>query len=185
MSQSENCPVCKEFHADCQCVLPPNYKPPPNVVDTSDGSRMVLHDPKDYEDKDRGNENGGEPAPRGEGVTMNPDEMTPDVADACVDGLARDVAAKHTPGPWRWREGGFPRLEAIEPNRAIVWYTNDDDGLHATEGDKRLLEAAPDLLAACEAISAAPFGVALGDLDRLRAAIAKAKPLRGADRSIV
>lgn len=122
---------------------------------------------------------------------MTADELTPEIEDACVDGLARDVDAKHTPGPWRWREGGFPRLEAIEPNRAIIWYTNDDDGLHATEGDKYLIEAAPDLLAACEAITymdVCDHCCQHKDCEAVRmacAALAKAKPLRGADRSIL
>ena len=48
-------------------------------------------------------------------------------------------------------------------------------GAHAELDRERLLEAAPELLEACKRIAAAPHGVALGDLEFLQNAIAKAE----------
>lgn len=53
--------------------------------------------------------------------------------------------------------------------------TADELGDLNEHPDARLIAAAPELLEACKRISDACFGVALGDLDFLRAAIAKAE----------
>lgn len=96
----------------------------------------------------------------------------------------------HTPGPWFCENGD---------NRWTVW---DDEGMacicdvHAgVEPDPsgathaRLIAAAPDLLAACEALMEAQrradagehggFGVYVDAIDAARAAIAKAKGTKG------
>ena len=99
----------------------------------------------------------------------------------------------HTPGPW-WSDGSAVFIG----NGDAVWreghpgvlFTVDDLGgkdprsAEQIEADARLIAAAPDLLAACEAIVAEDDRLlASGDcltdicdhIDRARAAIAKAK----------
>jgi hypothetical protein len=54
----------------------------------------------------------------------------------------------HTPGPWLW-DGNW--LAGTETEwKSIIWYTNEDDGIHARQPDRDLIESAPDLLAALE-----------------------------------
>jgi hypothetical protein len=74
--------------------------------------------------------------------------------------------AKHTPGPWEWKDqGGYYYLVAIgdygaHPNGSKVEPMIADDGSAGGEyspsidvrgADARLIAAAPDLLEACEA----------------------------------
>jgi len=64
----------------------------------------------------------------------------------------------------------YIELEA-EPNELNTTIaTGSDNAEHA-----RLIAAAPKMLAALKLIDAAPYGVALGDLEAVRAAIAKAE----------
>jgi hypothetical protein len=61
----------------------------------------------------------------------------------------------HTPGPWAYEQwpdsGGFPRPVVVaQGSRAVACVSREDGYANA-----RLIAAAPDLLAACEAQSAA------------------------------
>lgn len=58
--------------------------------------------------------------------------------------------AKHTPGPWEWRIGNW----LYGQGEMILWYTTDDDGIHARTPDARLIAAAPDLLEALKDVLA-------------------------------
>jgi hypothetical protein len=82
--------------------------------------------------------------------------------------------SKHTPGPWVFDNLGCISAETRDPV-ATVDAPVDFDDLKEIHANARLIAAAPDLLAACKAISAAPYGVALGDLETLNAAIVKAE----------
>ncbi len=94
------------------------------------------------------------------------------------------MTAKHTPGPWKW-EGDYQN-EAISPG--VVTLGDDgacgdpeccDDGpsfhIEITEADARLIEAAPDLLAAL--VDCQPFidGKWIAVRRKADAAIAKAE----------
>jgi len=105
----------------------------------------------------------------------------------------------HTPGPWRvhqmnhadgalWLTIGFKDYEGTsDPDGRWIGPVADLRFLNAREEEQwanaRLIAAAPDLLAACEAMSAHlrngwPQGVAFETIvDAMRAAIAKARPL--------
>jgi hypothetical protein len=93
------------------------------------------------------------------------------------------VSDQHTPGPWKlnWKVTGeaiihpdFPELHYV----AVEAPRGEGPSLHLCgfipKPDAHLIVAAPDLLVAAQAIAAAPYGVALGDIERLNAAIAKA-----------
>jgi hypothetical protein len=60
--------------------------------------------------------------------------------------------SKHTPGPWTWEPHVFPEnggkwLNHNQSVHSILYYTTDDDGLHAeNEADMALIAAAPDML---------------------------------------
>jgi hypothetical protein len=59
---------------------------------------------------------------------------------------------KHTPGPWSWDGTSYRTL--VGPDGVdILWYTNEDDGVHCEEPDAPLIAAAPDLLAAAKLTS--------------------------------
>jgi hypothetical protein len=56
--------------------------------------------------------------------------------------------SEHTPGPWQWEDNYLAGTETDW--KSIIWYTNEDDGIHARQPDRDLIEASPDLLAALE-----------------------------------
>lgn len=68
---------------------------------------------------------------------------------------------KHTPGPWSIYRMDRPSEDPLESEgfwvhaagKPVIWYTNDDDGLHATDADARLIAAAPDLLLSTRELS--------------------------------
>jgi hypothetical protein len=90
-----------------------------------------------------------------------------------------------TPGPWIIDKRCSTRVcLPIENNRGIAstggYFSNDQDVAEENEANARLIAAAPDLLAACEAALEdgphnASCGLHLEVVDVLRAAIAKAK----------
>lgn len=59
----------------------------------------------------------------------------------------------HTPGPWAYEQwpdsGGFPRPVVVAQGSRAVAYMSREDGY----ANARLIAAAPDLLAACEAVA--------------------------------
>lgn len=87
------------------------------------------------------------------------------------------MSTKHTPGPWTW-DGRWLRSHA---GGTILWYTTDDNGVHAKPDDALLIEAAPDLLAALKElvahneISVLTLGSLHPAMRNARAAIAKVK----------
>ncbi len=72
---------------------------------------------------------------------------------------------KHTPRPWNW-DNHWLRGNG---NSLILWYTTDDDGVHAKPEDARMIAAAPELLEAL-----LDMGARYGLNEQARAAIAKA-----------
>ena len=86
--------------------------------------------------------------------------------------------SKHTPGPWialRERTAGtFFNSYAIMQRDEIIAHTTTDIGAK-TEADARLIAAAPDLLAACEALVAGWEHNLTEPMALVRAAIAKAR----------
>lgn len=56
------------------------------------------------------------------------------------------IQATHTPGPWRVVTDGISHWIEIEPNKIAL--------IHAKKADRDLIAAAPDLLAALQAIEA-------------------------------
>jgi len=83
-----------------------------------------------------------------------------------------------TPGPWTINEwsGDFQ----IGPGAELVCEVPKGHGSQRLEAEAnaRLIAAAPDLLEACKRIAVDGFGVPIGDLEFLRAAIAKAEGQR-------
>ena len=66
------------------------------------------------------------------------------------------MAAFHTPGPWYWAEdsrGIFSSLRAL-PAGLYVASPMRDGGIDVSEADARLIEAAPELFAVLQIISA-------------------------------
>lgn len=57
------------------------------------------------------------------------------------------MSTKHTPGPWKW-DGRW----LIGSGESILWYTSDDNGIHAEEANARLIAAAPDLFEFAEEV---------------------------------
>ncbi|MEM1188177.1 MAG: hypothetical protein AAGI72_06610 [Pseudomonadota bacterium] len=50
----------------------------------------------------------------------------------------------HTPGPWAWKDNWLSAPGTL----SVIYYTTDDDGIHADNpADRALLAAAPTLLA--------------------------------------
>lgn len=89
--------------------------------------------------------------------------------------------SEHTPGPWSWSENWL-----YSGNEIVLRYTIDDDGIHASDGDRSLIAAAPDLLTCGAALLDAAERHIFGDeckaeRDAMRAAIAKAT--KGADNA--
>ncbi len=105
--------------------------------------------------------------------------------------------SEHTPGPWAWEPetevavwDQYKELASVERRpQSIIWTRMDGAAatwIVANDADARLIAAAPDLLAACEAVEAQLLRDAEGccpeKLERLHplydqvlAAIAKAK----------
>jgi L-fucose mutarotase/ribose pyranase (RbsD/FucU family) len=89
----------------------------------------------------------------------------------------------HTPGPWKWSEGGFDPRTHRELHEAQYEVGEGDSIVYhganwpMTEANARLIAAAPDLLEACEAAikEAGDDKYVARYLDLARAAIAKAK----------
>lgn len=89
----------------------------------------------------------------------------------------------HTPGPWHWEDGEeFNNMPHLMAGEAVVCHFGDDTRYYPTEGtppsdeDKRLIAAAPELLASCVAMLAErSWAAQLSDAcHQARAAIAKA-----------
>lgn len=62
----------------------------------------------------------------------------------------------HTPGPWKWNRNG---LHSTKSGRVLVWGNIDNVGLPrvgVSADDCDLIEAAPDLLEACEVTATLP-----------------------------
>lgn len=55
------------------------------------------------------------------------------------------MTTKHTPGPWKWT--GNLLISQQEPNDVVL---REHNYFARSEADKRLIEAAPDLMEACE-----------------------------------
>lgn len=90
--------------------------------------------------------------------------------------------AEHTPGPWHPRYGGEPGYVYSSSASKVVCIVPHEQSDAVDNPDSRLITAAPDLLAACEALSKAPLDPSGRWTDEekqalklLRAAIAKAK----------
>jgi hypothetical protein len=87
------------------------------------------------------------------------------------------MTTKPTPGPWRVEPDG----SIVGPDGCDVIASHADylggHYLAATEEDRRLIAAAPDLLAACEAVAATTWSKNTATIigEQVRAAIAKAK----------
>lgn len=105
---------------------------------------------------------------------------------------------KHTPGPWKaghmilMGSDGLRKKDMWGVSSDYMVKDKNDEGTEyeygyaicdviptdwrlLPEADAKLIAAAPELLEACKRIVAAPFGVALGDLEVLKAAVAKAE----------
>lgn len=93
---------------------------------------------------------------------------------------------KHTPGPWYWLEnrfwGGFSGLYDEAGNEVLVANTSNEGDTGAawfedfpSEADRKLIAAAPELLAACQKIvDAVEDGDEMAAVEMAEAAIAKA-----------
>lgn len=87
---------------------------------------------------------------------------------------------QHTPGPWRvkhWRDGRVSIETTDELWNIATLSEGDDDAAGAIDADAALIAAAPDLLAACQAILAEADGGWLREspvAKQLRAALARA-----------
>ncbi len=100
---------------------------------------------------------------------------------------------EHTPGPWKKCGGGTPRYTAVHSAKGYIVFQMADRVMdkergeplpapdyHEQQANARLIAAAPDLLAACEA-SLKMFDHTIGrplvtdEQKLLKAAIAKAK----------
>lgn len=96
------------------------------------------------------------------------------------------MVSRHTPGPWEtlgtlvWAPKAHANVAAVSALREgnFVAYTRPEIGDPNSEeihANARLIAAAPELLEACQRIAADGYGTALGDLEFLKAAIAKAE----------
>lgn len=87
------------------------------------------------------------------------------------------MSAQHTPGPWDWNEGGrlFHSVPNLYSENVLVVH---DPVWRPRDADRKLIAAAPELLAALEAVMREFFPHATTDeypeLRDARAAIAKA-----------
>ena len=50
-------------------------------------------------------------------------------------------------GPWEWCENWLYVATPNPPTGPVLWYTANDDGVHADPNDAALIAAAPDLAA--------------------------------------
>ncbi len=67
---------------------------------------------------------------------------------------------EYTKGPWKWKKSEFGFKNLVGANgEDILYYTNDDDGLHGEETDKSLIAAAPEMY---EALKIYGDGLRLG-----------------------
>lgn len=65
----------------------------------------------------------------------------PSLRAAAEEALA--LAERATPGPWTWAVSfGFGSLQGTCEGGDVVWYTNDDDGLHAEPADSAFIAGA-------------------------------------------
>lgn len=92
----------------------------------------------------------------------------------------------HTKGPWSWRRDERNRLEQTlvggDADATYVLRVNEASlrGIALSTADAKLIAAAPDLLAVCEALEVcsdywSDYDVPLGLADDLKAAIAKVR----------
>lgn len=83
---------------------------------------------------------------------------------------------KHTPGPWQTPGDGriFGPGEDGENIADATWWPSDDGRDSESLANANLIAAAPDLLAACEALLAASEGRTSHAMDMVREAVAKA-----------
>lgn len=86
---------------------------------------------------------------------------------------------KHTPGPWEFEPTGHGPGHiaadcegAIRDGVATVWGRTSEDTFDA---NARLIAAAPDLLAACKGLIENIDNPDWSDIDKIRAAIARAE----------
>lgn len=86
------------------------------------------------------------------------------------------MTTKHTPGPWAVSDVGEVVVCATGRTLCDVYSSPADDDAQA-DADARLIAAAPDLLAACEAVAATTWSRNTATIigEQVRAAIAKAK----------
>lgn len=91
------------------------------------------------------------------------------------------MSERHTPGEWRYDKGFIKAGEPVKLSTGII--ETIICSLHGTygphiEGNARLISAAPDLLRELQKVLACieANGQCLGDMDAIRAAIAKANP---------
>lgn len=95
------------------------------------------------------------------------------------------MTTKHTPGPWAVDDDGDVCISDLERLIAAVDRRNVTLRKDEAAANAALIAAAPDLLAACEALAEAQqradagehvgFGLYVDAVDAARAAIAKAK----------
>lgn len=88
------------------------------------------------------------------------------------------MTTKHTPGPWHVDDDDGTILSEDGSEVFASHCSGDWHYIAALPADRRLIAAAPDLLAACEAALQAMDAIDVGTSwisDALRAAIAKAK----------
>lgn len=89
--------------------------------------------------------------------------------------------SKHSPGPWRWDEGGIAYgtvLRDANDGEVLQGYDDGNDGRYVrgkvdvSEADARLIAAAPELLALVRRM-ADPLGICDEDRDAARDLIAR------------
>lgn len=87
------------------------------------------------------------------------------------------MAAQHTPGPWITGHNvyGHSRLAVMNPRNVIIAEVTDWPNEDTTEANALLIAAAPELLEALEDIVARNEIQHWFNLDKARAAIAKAR----------
>lgn len=96
--------------------------------------------------------------------------------------------AQHTPGPWESRPHDYPEIVRAPGGGSVAHCGEEHDVYHGSDpevavANARLIAAAPDLLAACEAVSRSPKSQAYRDayivseetMRTVLAAIAKAR----------
>ena len=86
------------------------------------------------------------------------------------------MSTRHTPGPWAVADVGEVVVCATGRTLCDV-YSSPTTGDEQADADARLIAAAPELLAACEAVAATTWSRNTATIigEQVRAAIAKAK----------